>query len=1351
MVAAPVSVPPGSLIAGRYVVEHPLGRGGMGSVYAVRDPSSGRRLALKCLRRGAAELNAPECALFQREFHTLAHLSHPCVIEVYDYGVDRGRPYYTMELLDGSDLRELAPMPWRGACRVLRDVASSLGLLHSRRLLHRDLSPRNVRCTSDGRAKLIDFGTMAPMGVPRDIAGTAPYVPPEAIHGQSLDARTELYALGALGYWMLTGTNAYPARELQDLAQAWARAPAPPSATLEDIPEELDMLIMSLLSLDPGARPSHVAEVIERLTALGGLEPVEHPEVASAYLTAPTLVGHSERIGNFHKRLVRAARGRGSSVVIRGCAGSGRSRLLQALTLEAKLCGLHVVATDTEQAGRGELAVMRVLLQRLIESAPALALTSFRAHAPLLGRMFPELYARLDAAPPLVRGEPAELLPGVLQALCGWLVAASQQRALVVAVDDADHADEWSLACLTMLAGDARVEQLVLVTTTELEGHTAALELLLAESAALDLAALDAEQSRGLLGSVFGEVPHLRVVSDWIHALAQGSPRITMELAQYLVDHGIARYERGGWSLPESLRDQVLPQSVEQAQAERLGALSAPARELAEAMALVSEHGLLELDELVSLAGAERADQTHAALGELIAAQVVVVSGSIHALRHRDLALALQRGLADTRRRSIHARLSVLYMDRLAGVLDITRDDPQRGRSAQLLAAHHRHVAGDLSGCWHILSEFDLDCDLALARTPEVIATYEACLAYGEAVPLSPRRLFKLRRALVRLSSTADPSLIRYAEPTLRQLCRDSGRAYFESLSSEPDALQRIRQCVRLARRDYEQTDPEQRGLEPAEAGFELGSCALTLTETFVARNDVEGLRALPGLLQPFGPHAPVFELLHELSQLALALLQGQGLPAGQYKALARLELPLPGLEPAAQDAIRSVWSYWVGLEEAALGKEAALGRATLLERKPMYAQLGAQVRAVYHLFQGNEVEAEGWHKRGELLALQAPFSAVTGARGVLYEGWGYFLCGSVLGLRRVLAVVGKLAARFPGWQAELSLLEGLHALLRGEPHKALTLLEGVDAAGRAQALLATGGALAALDLADRVSSGSAPMRAHPLHELRLHAARALAFAESGRPDLGARSLDPELVRAEAAGIGGLLLGQVYEARARIALQLDDHAVFRKYFRKLGPLHARGAAALRARHDQLGQLARRVHVSLPPSALSPQLASTAQIELDALRDPGLARDQRAQRALQQLSRGLKCSHAFLYELQQSGLRLAGRLGGVQAPDGLEDMLAFYLNAELEPREGTPGFAGATLGGAADMVGWINDGTDAYYPVLLACVQDKTRLVLAIAALALPSQRDPHLSRELVAQISCALLDSGAMEGVATAL
>jgi eukaryotic-like serine/threonine-protein kinase len=197
---ASASAGAGGTVAGRYELEEELARGGVGRVYRARDRASGRLVALKRLLRNEHARSAPLLALFEREYRTLRGLKHPRIIEVYDYGVDPHSAYYTMELLAGTDLGKLAPLPYRQACAYLRDVASSLALLHSRKLLHRDVSPHNVRVTENGRCKLIDFGALMGFGVPSHIVGTPPCIPPEALRGAPLDLRGDLYALGATAY-----------------------------------------------------------------------------------------------------------------------------------------------------------------------------------------------------------------------------------------------------------------------------------------------------------------------------------------------------------------------------------------------------------------------------------------------------------------------------------------------------------------------------------------------------------------------------------------------------------------------------------------------------------------------------------------------------------------------------------------------------------------------------------------------------------------------------------------------------------------------------------------------------------------------------------------------------------------------------------------------------------------------------------------------------------------------------------------------------------------------------------------------------------------------------------------------
>jgi serine/threonine protein kinase len=362
------SAPKHALIGGRFRIEGELGKGGMGAVYRVRDERTGRVLALKQLRTdresGQSLLAGTH---FEREYHTLRQLAHPSIIEVYDYGVEGEAAFYTMELLDGQDVRARGRHLWRNACAILRDVASSLAVIHARRLLHRDISTRNIRCTSDGRAKLIDFGAMSPMGVVKSVVGTPPFVATESMQLQMLDGRADLYALGAVAYWMLTGRHAYPARNFSQLPDLWRTPPAPLRAYNEEVPESLEKLVLELVQLERSARPASAAEVMERLSGIAGLSPRELPEVTRSYLVMPMLVGRDEPLGEVRLKLVSAiSHGRGSSVLIEGEQGTGRSRLLDACVLEATHHGAVVNRADSGHGASDDFGVGTALCQQLL-------------------------------------------------------------------------------------------------------------------------------------------------------------------------------------------------------------------------------------------------------------------------------------------------------------------------------------------------------------------------------------------------------------------------------------------------------------------------------------------------------------------------------------------------------------------------------------------------------------------------------------------------------------------------------------------------------------------------------------------------------------------------------------------------------------------------------------------------------------------------------------------------------------------------------------------------------------------------------------------------------------------------
>ena len=463
----PAAPPPaGQVIDDRYLIERKLGQGGMAVVYQVYDRVTDRQLALKRLTgergsRGRGELR------FRREFHTMARLRHPRVVEVYDYAIDDTGPYYTLELLQGRDLYDLRPVSAPRACQLLADIGAALAFLHTRRLLHRDLAPRNVRCTGSGRAKLLDFGVLATVGVSYEVAGTPPFIAPENIWGLPLDHRVDIFGLGALAYFLLTGRHAYPARRVADLEHTWLTRPPHPGDLVEGIPSALDQLVMAMLSLDPLARPGSAAEVIDRLQAIGNLPRDTAPkEVARGYLISTELIGRRSEIQRLRRMIDSARGGEGRAVVIEAPSGAGKSRLLRELALTAQTNGLTVLAASGDAADRGPFGLLRALSRELVNRAATDAMEAARGRAGIIGRVIPELEPQAEISQPAwTYSDLAEERMRLQGELTGWFTDVAQRRPIALLVDDLQRADEASAATIAALSHAATTAPLLVVTT----------------------------------------------------------------------------------------------------------------------------------------------------------------------------------------------------------------------------------------------------------------------------------------------------------------------------------------------------------------------------------------------------------------------------------------------------------------------------------------------------------------------------------------------------------------------------------------------------------------------------------------------------------------------------------------------------------------------------------------------------------------------------------------------------------------------------------------------------------------------------------------------------------------------
>ncbi|HEX3593546.1 MAG TPA: protein kinase, partial [Polyangiaceae bacterium] len=599
--------------------------------------------------------------LFEREFFTLSHLRHPRIVSVHDYGVDDVGPYYAMELLDGGDLVGQAPVEWRRACALSRDVCSALALLHSRRLVHRDVSPRNVRCTRDGLAKLIDFGAMSPMGPVKDLIGTWPCCAPETANLLPLDARTDLYSLGATLYYMLVGRHAYPARSLPQLVDMWRSGLRRPSAAVPGIPEALDALVMALMDQDPNARPASAAEVIDRLNVIAELASDEHLLVPQAYLAAPTLVGRDAEVAAVRRRIVAAARRRGASVLIRGAPGSGRSRLLDACVLEAKLAGALPLRADAADVSGADYGVVRALFTQLLRLLPEVAHEAARPHLATLANVVPELLERAGNVIPETFVD-AEASKRVQPALRHWLAEVSRHQPLLIAVDDVHRIDEGSSAFLSLFSNEISHLPVLLASTLDTRAFVSAhrtpmLSLLAEASTVLELAPVSVEDTERLLGSIFGDQPNLARLSHRLFGIAGGNPRDLMRLAQHLLDKGVARYENGTWTLPEAVETLELPSNMHQALVLRVAALDAEACQLARILAFAPGEQFSS-DECLLLAGHGDRRRLSRSLDELIAREVFPAGGQDYRLGRQGWSRALREGMSDAETALAHLALA---------------------------------------------------------------------------------------------------------------------------------------------------------------------------------------------------------------------------------------------------------------------------------------------------------------------------------------------------------------------------------------------------------------------------------------------------------------------------------------------------------------------------------------------------------------------------------------------------------------------------------------------------------------------------------------------------------------------
>ncbi len=261
----------GRLLDGRYRIESRIARGGMATVYLALDVRLDRTVALKVMHRSLAE-DPAFVRRFIGEAKSVASLSHPNVVHVFDQGTDTDVVYLSMEYVPGKTLRDIlrerGRVPAREALEIMIPVLAALGAAHQAGLVHRDVKPENVLMTDDGRVKVVDFGLARAIEATNQtrtgvMIGTIGYMSPEQVTTGGADVRSDVYAAGIMLFELVTGQQPYDGETPMSVAYRHVHdTVAAPSSVVHDVPPQIDALVAHATARDPQHRPADATAML---------------------------------------------------------------------------------------------------------------------------------------------------------------------------------------------------------------------------------------------------------------------------------------------------------------------------------------------------------------------------------------------------------------------------------------------------------------------------------------------------------------------------------------------------------------------------------------------------------------------------------------------------------------------------------------------------------------------------------------------------------------------------------------------------------------------------------------------------------------------------------------------------------------------------------------------------------------------------------------------------------------------------------------------------------------------------------------------------------------------------------
>jgi predicted ATPase len=736
-----------------------LGSGGMGVVYKARQDSLDRPVALKFMAAECAR-DALWLARFRREARTASALNHPHICTIYDTGESAGRPFLSMELVEGRTLETLIGRRLRmeELTRLLAQAARALAAAHAAGVVHRDIKPANLMVRHDGILKVLDFGlarrlpersvdSSGSSGIgtdPGTRVGTVLYMSPEQARAEPVDAATDIFSLGLVLYQLATGHHPFPADSDLGVLHAIAfQTPLPLSRLNPEVPAVLEALTHHMLAKDPRLRPT-AREVEAALTQLAEKAPLGPGSRLDRPGSRPT-VGRQQELAGLGSGFEEAAAGRGLLLCVTGEPGLGKTTLvesfLEELAASGRTWGLARGRCSERLAGAEAYLPFLEALDSLLQGQ------SGTAAAQAMKLLAPTWYVQLV---PLAADDPslARVLAEAKAAsqerlkreLGVFLDELSRQRPLIVFLDDIHWADPSSTDLLAYLGSKCAGWRLLLVVTyrpsdllrsqhpfgsvkLELQGRGVCREITLPF---LTRADFDRYLSLAFPGHQFPE--ELAAV---LHARTEGNPLFMVDLLRYLRDGGVIVQEHGRWALVRAVPDlqRELPESVRGMIQRKVDQLST-----------VDRHLLLA----ASIQGVEF---DSAVVAELLGREPADVEERLDVLERIHVMVRLIRELTypDRTHALRYAFVHVLYQNALYAALLPTRKASWSAAAARALLRHYGQKSTSFAAELAMLFQAGRDPERAAEYYLAAAQNAARIFAHHEAVALAERGIAQLQ------------------------------------------------------------------------------------------------------------------------------------------------------------------------------------------------------------------------------------------------------------------------------------------------------------------------------------------------------------------------------------------------------------------------------------------------------------------------------------------------------------------------------------------------------------------------------------------------------------------------------